>query len=250
MAGRPRRRARLLAEDEARKLGEPPPRRRPVNTPASGIRAGGPGKGDASGIPASHRLAPAPIVHGARSPRVYGELAQILAAGLSAERPDLAAFPEAVAAWATSEAQAALLRRHLAEVGPVDPDTAKPRTGSLDALRQFERLAAESRRTLGLDPRSEAQLARDRAAAVALTVDLDALAERGRQALAGQVVPVGSPPQLDPAPTVLLGVDDLAGEVLAAERAAYLAEWAQAQPGHAKPPGQAVQADNLAEGEA
>jgi len=43
-----------------------------------------------------------------------------LTVGLLADRPDLAQFPEAVAAWATAEAQAALLRRHLAEVGTVD----------------------------------------------------------------------------------------------------------------------------------
>lgn len=45
---------------------------------------------------------------GARSPRVYGDLAQRLAAGLTEDRPDLGHYPEAVAAWATAEAQAAL----------------------------------------------------------------------------------------------------------------------------------------------
>jgi hypothetical protein len=42
----------------------------------------------------------------------------MLAAGLELDRPDLAAYPEAVSAWATSEAVGALLRRHLAVVGP------------------------------------------------------------------------------------------------------------------------------------
>lgn len=44
-----------------------------------------------------------------------------------ADRPDLAGYPEAVAAWATSEAQAALLRRHLSEVGTINPETSGPR---------------------------------------------------------------------------------------------------------------------------
>jgi hypothetical protein len=35
----------------------------------------------------------------------------VLAAGLVEDRPDLARYPEAVAAWSTAEAQAALLRR-------------------------------------------------------------------------------------------------------------------------------------------
>lgn len=47
--------------------------------------------------------------HGARSPRVYGTLAEQFTAGLLEARPDLAAYPEAVAGWATAEAQATLL---------------------------------------------------------------------------------------------------------------------------------------------
>ena len=105
----------------------------PHNGPASGIPAGGPGQGPASGLPATRRERPpfapgnlAMLTHGARTPRVYGPLAEVLAAGLTEDRPDLAAYPEAVAAWATAEAQAALLRRHLSEVGTIDPETASP----------------------------------------------------------------------------------------------------------------------------
>lgn len=145
------------------------------------------------------------LVSGAHSPRVYGELAQHLAAGLLEDRPDLGAYPEAVAAWATAEAQVSLMRRNLAEVGWMD--NGEPRHGALKWLRSFERLAASHRSTLGLDPRSEAALARERAAAAVLTVDLGALAQRGRDALAAREAA-----GIDPPP-------DVAGDVLAAVQA-------------------------------
>lgn len=134
---------------------------------------------------------------GHRSPRVYGHLAEMLAAGLVADRPDLAAYPEAVAAWATAEAQTALMRRNLDQQGTFGPD-GEPRSGMLKWLHQYERAAAKYRAALGLDPRSEAALAKERAAAAGLAVDLHALAERGREALAHRTK---EPP-------------DLAGEVL------------------------------------
>lgn len=138
--------------------------------------------------------------HGARSPRVYGAVAEKLTAGLLDSRPDLANYPEAVAAWATAEAQATLLRRHLEEVGTLDPATGEPRSSALTWLGHFERLAIKHRATLGLDPRSEAELARERATAVTLGANLEALAEQGRQALTDS--PAGGT------------ADDLAGHVL------------------------------------
>lgn len=139
---------------------------------------------------------------GHRSPRVYGELAQQLSAGLMQNRSDLAGYPEAVAAWATAEAQAALLRRHLGQVGPLDEND-QPRDAVLKWLTSLEKQAAARRSELGLDPRSEASLARERAAATVLHQDLSGLAERGRQALAER-----SAAGEEPAP-------DLAGEALA-----------------------------------
>jgi hypothetical protein len=126
----------------------------------------------------------AALVSGGRSPRVYGLLAQQLAAGLAEDRPDLGHYPEAVAAWATAEAQAALFRRRLDEVGALDDD-GNPRGGLLGWLSRTEAAAARHRAALGLDPRAEAVLTRDRAAAAALAsaVDLGALAARGRAAL-------------------------------------------------------------------
>lgn len=146
--------------------------------------------------------------HGARAPRVYGTLAEQLTAGLLEARPDLAAYPEAVAGWATSEAQATLLRRHLDQVGTIDAETQEPRGSALNHLRWFEQAAAKHRQTLGLDPRSEAELARERATAATLGVNLEALAQQGRQALNGSE---NGRPALH---------DDLAGRVLAEVTAA------------------------------
>ncbi|MGQ2910786.1 hypothetical protein [Aeromicrobium sp.] len=160
--------------------------------------------------------APLPVGHartmvsGARSPRVYGEVARQLAAGLLDERPDLEPYPEAVAAWATAEAQAALLRRHLDEVGIIDEATGEPRKAPLHWLNVAERRAQKAREPLGLDPMSEAQLMRERAAAASGVVDLNALAERGRAARA-EYEAVGLPDPTDH--------PDIAGQVLHAVRA-------------------------------
>lgn len=190
--------------------------------PATGPGHGGP----ASGMPASGAPSRPPFAQGNtlamssgyRSPRVYGELAQALAAGMTEDRPDLERFPEAVAAWATAEAQAALLRRHMAEVGPLDDD-GQPRQGPLQWLVKLESLAARHRATLGLDPRSEAQLARERAEAATLAVDLDALAQRGREAMARRA---GEPQPPD------LAAEALARVAAEGERATELAalDWA------------------------
>lgn len=154
---------------------------------------------------------------GHQAPRVYHELARRLVADLLEARPELANYPESVAAWGEAEAQAALLRRYLAELGPVDYETGKPREPLLRQFSALENLAAKRRAELGLDPRSEAKLAKERAAATGLVADLGALVEQGRAALAdGQG----------------LAHDDLAGQVLeqvkaeaAAERAEQVREW-------------------------
>ncbi len=141
------------------------------------------------------------VQSGGRSPRVYGELAELLAAGLMQDRPDLAQFPEAVAGWATAEAQAVLFRRHLSDVGPID-ENGKPRESTLNWARHSENAAAKHRAVLGLDPRSEAALIRERASATALGVDLAVLAERGRAVLEARATQGIEPPA------------DIAGEVL------------------------------------
>lgn len=135
------------------------------------------------------------LVAGHRSPRVYGEVSKALAAELAEARPDLAAYPEALASWADAEARAALLRAHLDTHGTIDPASGELRQSLLSALDRFERRAAAARSQLGLDPRSEAELALLRAkamneGALAPKVTLEALAAQGRTALEASPDPV------------------------------------------------------------
>ncbi|HSH61278.1 MAG TPA: hypothetical protein VK988_16880 [Acidimicrobiales bacterium] len=119
--------------------------------------------------------------HGARSRRIYEPIAADLAAGLLEERPDLDAYPDALAQWAEAEARAELLRKWVAEQGMFDADQA-PRSGVLTWVRVFENQAQEARKTLGLDPRSHAELVKVRAEATTQTVDIETLMARGREA--------------------------------------------------------------------
>lgn len=162
--------------------------------PASGIPArGGDAEPYAPGNGASVRS-------GANSVRTYLPLAQELAAGLIAARPDLAPYGVAVARWAEWEARAMLLRRHLANVGDLDGDgpDAEPRKGVVVWLERCEKAAERAADRLGLDPRSEATLAKERAAAHHLMTGsgLDDLAQRGREALAAREA-AGIPPPRD-----------------------------------------------------
>ena len=124
--------------------------------------------------------------NGINSPRVYLALAADLVEGLLTERPDLAAYPGEVAAWGEWEARTLLMRRHLATVGDLD-DKGEPRPGPTKWLRSCEDRAARARASLGLTPFSEAALAKERATASVLAVDLAAMAERGRATIAARV---------------------------------------------------------------
>lgn len=150
---------------------------------ASGIPSGGP----ASGIPAHPGNRPPKgwdLTHGAHSERVYGPLAEELAAELRTARPDLDVpeFAAVVVAWSEAEARALLIRRHADEHPEVDPDTGEPApfTGYADRI---EARAAKLRAQLGITPASSARLARERATASIAAVDLADLARAGRQAL-------------------------------------------------------------------
>jgi hypothetical protein len=119
--------------------------------------------------------------HGVWSSRQVDPVVGELVAGLLAERPELDAYPEAVYGWARAEARCLLLAEWTARHGLLD-DEGKP-TVALRYVGTFERLAAEQRARLGLDPRSEAELAQTRSDAMRNLVDLDALRAKGRQAL-------------------------------------------------------------------
>ncbi|MGJ3507950.1 hypothetical protein [Enemella sp. A6] len=177
-----------------------------MTSPANGPGHGGP----ASGAPPRP---PWPTTHGAKSKRVYQPLAEQLAAGVLADRPDLAPYPDAVSAWAEAEASCVLLRRFHAEHGLID-DKGHPRP-STKLANVLETRAANLRSRLGLDPIAEVQLAQARAEVTSLGVHtgLAMLAAQGREALAARDAAGIEPPR------------DLAGELLAAVQDADRGEW-------------------------
>lgn len=143
-------------------------------------------KGDKSGIPAAGTpFSPAngsydPVTHGATSPTIYGERANVIAAQLLDVRPDLAAFPSAVRSWAIAEARAELLREHEARVGLLDDDDPKAFT---KLSMQIESQLDRARQRLGLDPIAAMQLQSARATAAVQTIDLQQVAAQGRAVL-------------------------------------------------------------------
>jgi hypothetical protein len=118
--------------------------------------------------------------HGGYGP--VDPVAQQLAADLLQDRPDLQRFPEAVRAWARAETRCLLLEQWFLSHGLIGADGKA--TASERLLAASERLAMQLREKLGLDPKSEAELANVQADAARNVVDLDALRARGRAALA------------------------------------------------------------------
>lgn len=123
------------------------------------------------------------IRHGAFSPRTWSPISESLVAGVLGDFPDLARHPELLRAWADAEARAELLRRHLDEVGMMDPE-GNPRTGPLKWLTTFDNAAQRYRDQLGLTPRSEAELARLRADAIHAAASVEDAAQTGAAVLA------------------------------------------------------------------
>jgi len=150
---------------------------------ASGIPASGPGHG---GPARGYSWEPfragneVRLRHGARSERRVDPVAAELVEALLADRPDLAAYPEAVWGWARAEARCLLFADWHAEVGFLTDDGQVLGGGR---VREYEVLAANLRARLGLDPVSDVQLQKARAEAVHLVVDLEGVRERGRAVL-------------------------------------------------------------------
>ncbi len=117
--------------------------------------------------------------HGVWSQRTWEPLAEDLASGLLDDKPDLVAYPELLAAWARAEARCILFGEYLIDRF-TDGDEKSEKV--LRFVAQFEKLAHDLRRELGLTPGSEADLARSRAEAIKGEVDLVALMARGREA--------------------------------------------------------------------
>jgi len=119
---------------------------------------------------------------GYRSPRIVGEVAERIADDLLAAVPIAGAYPEELASVATLEAVLALMRADVSARGIHNADGSL-RGAFLDRLFAAERQAAKARDRLGLSPMSEASIARERAVATTLAVDLHEIARRGQVAL-------------------------------------------------------------------
>ena len=120
--------------------------------------------------------------HGLWSDRRINPDAEKLTEVLLDVRPDLGAYEETVWAWARAESRCILLERWLADHPLVDEDGHVAPVARY--VTQFERLAVDLRTKLGLDPRSEAELAASRAQATLHTFDIEELRARGREVMA------------------------------------------------------------------
>ena len=144
----------------------------PPGGPASGIPAGGVGKGDKSGVPARgytwDQFADgneASVVHGASSARFYGPVAEGLRDQLFALpscpgylRDPLWAF--ALRGWAEAEAQCLLGQEYLASLPVHEKYNAKKQgqTAPIEIVQKLEKHAANMRDKVGLNPSSAARL--------------------------------------------------------------------------------------------
>jgi len=113
----------------------------------------------------------AALKSGAHSPRKVEELARRIDADLLDRAPWVAEYPEALGAYARAESVARLLYQDVARNGAYDR-SGQFRASLLARYNAAENSAAKHREALGLTPRSEAQVARDRAMATSHTVDV------------------------------------------------------------------------------
>jgi hypothetical protein len=125
------------------------------------------------------------LKHGARSDRFVEPLAAAFRDALLADRPDLAAYPEEVAAWSTWEARAERYRLYHAKNGLID-ERGHMRGGQYALIA--ERMAQKCREALGLTPKSAIELRKLAAETTTAGVQaLDALRAEGRATLERRV---------------------------------------------------------------
>ncbi len=131
----------------------------------------------------------AAVTHGARSQKKVEQLAAQIDADLLTRAPWVSEYGEALKAYGRAEAVARMLFNDIAKVGAYD-GKGEFRATIFARWATSENTAAKLRDALGLTPRSEAQVARDRAAAAASSVDVVAeLARQGRATRAGLDAP-------------------------------------------------------------
>ncbi|WP_052668663.1 P27 family phage terminase small subunit [Nitriliruptor alkaliphilus] len=145
--------------------------------------------GPASGIPArGYRWEPfqpghlLSTRHGANAERFVQPIADAVVRWARERAPWLDDLDgPALESWARAEARCVLLADYLDVHGLVDAE-GEPRS-ALRALERAESSAMRARERLGLDPRSRAALARERADAVLHAADLEQVRAAGREAL-------------------------------------------------------------------
>ena len=122
----------------------------------------------------------AALKHGAASPRMVEPRATELAEAAISAVPFLGdvTFQRSVLGWARAEARCDLLAEYLEREGLLD-DKGKPRPAA-DLAARYERVAADARSKLGLDPTSRARLERDLAQAGLGHARLEAAMSAGR----------------------------------------------------------------------
>lgn len=133
----------------------------------------------------------AAVTHGARSQRKVEELARQIDADLLTRAPWVAEYPEALKAYGRAESVARMLFNDIAKVG-VYGSKGEFRASILARWATAENTAARHREALGLTPKSEAQVARDRAVAASASVDVVAELVRQGQATRAQRQPEGA----------------------------------------------------------
>ena len=121
------------------------------------------------------------VTHGVWSDRRVNPVAREMVEALTTDRPDLADHAAAVWSWARAESRCLLLEVWFDEHELIDSDGKVPAAAQL--VTRFEKLAMSLRTRLGLDPQSQAYLQSSRADAARTTYDLEALRERGREAM-------------------------------------------------------------------
>jgi hypothetical protein len=134
----------------------------------------------------------AAVTHGARSPRKVEAIARQVNDELLDRYEWIADFPETLTALARAEGVTRLLFADLATHGIYDK-RGQFKASVIARYQSAENLGAKLRASLGMTPASEAEVARDRAAATASTVDVvGELLKQGRATRALQDLPAAA----------------------------------------------------------
>ena len=139
------------------------------------------------------------VVHGAESPALVAERAELVHAELKEAAPWVTDLDgEAVARYCQAEARSRMLHDHIEKTVTAKGVTGVP-SRTWEQATAASRLAATLGGLLGLDPMSRARLQRDASQAGRNMADLEALAEQGRAARARRLLP-GAPTPAEPTP--------------------------------------------------